>query len=257
MMNEGVVKSASRTIRILSIFADNKRPMRAGEISKIIDIPLSSCVALLETLVSENILIYDYKVREYFPGDRVRQIAGWLRPANVLEFSAKAAARRIGGMAGCCWAVGKAHGTHVRWLASDGGTEAMVGAQVPLCTSAAGLALLSLRDEDGIAYVVQEHNRLSSWDHIDGQKLTQQARKAAKHGYVVGPNGRNPLAHSLAIGLRSADEGEEDVVLCLFISEASFTRSQDHILRIVRGRIAYAYGEVASTKQPMPLPLVA
>jgi DNA-binding IclR family transcriptional regulator len=249
-VNQGVVKSASRTIRILNLFEEFRSPKKAAEIGKIMEIPLSSCVALLDTLVSEGVLSYDFKVREYFPTRRVKQLGSWLDAADFLEFSALTAARRIGGLLGCSWAIAKVHGPHIKWTASAGGSEAALGTRLPLCASAAGLAILSLRAGDQVALAVHEHNHQSTWDHVDRNAIEQSVRRVAEQSYALGLNGRNPLSHAMAVGLKSP-EGSEELALCIFVSELRFLRSREHVLRTVRGCLAMAFGDAS------PLPMVA
>jgi DNA-binding IclR family transcriptional regulator len=251
-MDQGVVKSASRTIRILSIFEEVRSPKKAAEISKKMSIPLSSCVALLDTLVTEGVLSYDFKVREYFPTRRVKQLGSWLDAADFLSFTALAAARRVGGLLGCNWALAKVNGSHVKWDASAGGGEVALGARLPLCASPAGLAILSLRANDQVAYAIHEHNRQASWDHVEHHKVVQNVSRIAQQGFALGLSGRHPTSHALAIGLRSPD-GSDELALCIFMSELRFVRSREHILRTVRGCLATAFGEDAAFDGPLPM----
>ncbi len=251
-MDQGVVKSASRTIRILSIFEEVRSPKKAAEISKKMQIPLSSCVALLDTLVTEGVLSYDFKVREYFPTKRVKQLGSWLDAADFLSFSALSAARRAGGLLGCNWAIAKVIGSQVTWDASAGGPEAALGARLPLCASSAGLAILSLRTDDQVAYAIHEHNRQSSSDHVEQHRIAQNVRRVAEQGFALGLSGRHLSSHAVAIGLRSPD-GSDELALCLFMSEMRFVRSREHILRTVRGCLATAFGESVMLDGTLPM----
>lgn len=251
-MEDGIVKSASRTIKILNIFAEVRKPKRAAEIAKIMSIPLSSCVALLDTLVAEGVLNYDFKIREYFPTKQVKHMGSWLDADDCMDFPALIAARRIGGLLGCNWAIGKVRGLDVRWMHSAGGPEATVGGRVPLCTTSAGLAILSLREEDEVSFAVHEHNRRSANETLDLGRVTQLVRQTADRGYAADLNGRNPLSHAIAIGLKSPEHGEE-MALCLFVSRISFMRSQEHMLKIIRGCVSVAFNGSAGHEQPLPM----
>jgi DNA-binding IclR family transcriptional regulator len=69
------VKTASRVFEVFNLFAEVKKPLIYSEISRRLDIPLSSCHALLKTMVSHGYLYAPGIRAGYYPTQRLLHVA--------------------------------------------------------------------------------------------------------------------------------------------------------------------------------------
>lgn len=72
------VKSASRTLEVLELFAEERRPMRLHEVYTILGYPQSSATNLLKSMVVMGYLNYNRVTRTYLPTMRVGALGNWL-----------------------------------------------------------------------------------------------------------------------------------------------------------------------------------
>lgn len=69
------VKLVARTLDLFELFAAERRPLPLTELARLLDVPMSSCLALARTLVSRG---YLYEVRKrggYYPTRRLQRVA--------------------------------------------------------------------------------------------------------------------------------------------------------------------------------------
>lgn len=78
------VKTASRVLDVLNLFADERRPLTYSEMARLLEIPLSSCHGLLKTMVAHGFL-YDFGSRQgYYPTQRLLHVATSICSADPL-----------------------------------------------------------------------------------------------------------------------------------------------------------------------------
>lgn len=73
-----MVKSATRTLRVLEFFADRQSPASVGEISRALGWPQSSTSTLLRAMQGSGYLSYDVRSRSFMPTMRVTLLGNWL-----------------------------------------------------------------------------------------------------------------------------------------------------------------------------------
>ena len=69
------VKTASRVFEVFNLFAEVRKPLIYSEIARQLDIPLSSCHALLKTMVSHGYLYAPGIRAGYYPTQRMLHVA--------------------------------------------------------------------------------------------------------------------------------------------------------------------------------------
>jgi len=69
------VKTASRVFEVLNLFAEVRKPLIYSDIARMLDIPLSSCHALLKTMVSHGYLYAPGVRAGYYPTQRLLHVA--------------------------------------------------------------------------------------------------------------------------------------------------------------------------------------
>jgi IclR family KDG regulon transcriptional repressor len=72
------VKSASRTLEVLELFSERRRPLRLNEIYTVLGYPQSSATNLLKSMVMLGYLNYNRATRTYLPTIRVSSLGNWL-----------------------------------------------------------------------------------------------------------------------------------------------------------------------------------
>lgn len=82
-----VSRSASRAIDVLEAFGTARRPLRAVEIARILELTPSSANQLLKTLVDSAHLLFDAKKKTYQPSPRLVAIASWIAETYETEGS--------------------------------------------------------------------------------------------------------------------------------------------------------------------------
>jgi DNA-binding IclR family transcriptional regulator len=78
MMRRNAVKSVSRTLEVLELFEDQRRPLRLKDIYELLQYPQSSATNLLKSMVMMGYLNYSRSARTYLPTARVTALGGWL-----------------------------------------------------------------------------------------------------------------------------------------------------------------------------------
>lgn len=76
------VKAADRTLDLFEAFARSKRPLTLSEVSKAIDMPVSSCHVLLRTLTSRGYVTTFDQQRLYYPSKLLSELSGTLLANN-------------------------------------------------------------------------------------------------------------------------------------------------------------------------------
>ena len=84
-MQRTKVKSASRTLEVLELFMEERRPLRLNEIYKALGYPQSSATNLLKSMVVMGYLNYNRANMTYLPTMRVSALGNWLPQAMYRE----------------------------------------------------------------------------------------------------------------------------------------------------------------------------
>ncbi|CAN5436461.1 IclR family transcriptional regulator [soil metagenome] len=154
-MNE--VKSAKRVIEILRFFSEEKQPAALGRIAEALDFPKSSCLALMDTLITEG-YAYQTSGRYYLTGR-------WAREADIVSRHDQLAARCRSSLLALGQAVNetvitaKLSGLRVSYLDVIEADRVLrfsahIGQHKPIHAAASGRALLSVLDPQEIDRIV-------------------------------------------------------------------------------------------------------
>lgn len=76
------VKSASRTLEVLELFMEVRRPLRLNEIYTVLGYPQSSATNLLKSMVMMGYLNYNRATMTYIPTMRVAALGSWI-PSSI------------------------------------------------------------------------------------------------------------------------------------------------------------------------------
>ena len=73
-----VSRSATRALDVLEQFGQLRRPLRAVEISKLLELQPSTTDQLLKTMVDSAHLVFDVATKSYLPSPRLGEFSAWL-----------------------------------------------------------------------------------------------------------------------------------------------------------------------------------
>jgi DNA-binding IclR family transcriptional regulator len=110
------VKLVARTLDLFELFATEQRPLSLTELARLLNAPMSSCLALARTLVSRG---YLYEVRKrggYYPTRRLQQLASAIDAVDPIVEMLHAQLVELRDVSGETAVLGKIHGTAVVYL---------------------------------------------------------------------------------------------------------------------------------------------
>jgi DNA-binding IclR family transcriptional regulator len=154
-----VVKSAARTMQILELLDDLRRPVSLVEVAEALGYPQSSTSALLHTLSNLGYLAYDERDRTYLPSSRVTLLGNWAHPELFGDGALLRMMAELNRRSGDSIVLAVRHGAHVRYLhvvqaTSPARLHLTLGSLLPLAGAGTGLALLSTFPEDEVWRIV-------------------------------------------------------------------------------------------------------
>ena len=234
-MNQvGSVKSAQRVFAILRVFSEEQRALRAAEVARSIDAPISSCVALLSTMVDQGALFYDETTRCYAPTIDLRQLTDWLVEENPLQKKAIYFARRLYRELGTPIAVTRRAGLYVEWLYTLRVTKLTAGQTRPLCETINGLAVLTQMSDPEIKEIVAAHNdSFGRENRIDPTRMLERVRAARGAGYASGLTALVPGLAAICFVIEDDACGEE-VLLTVQLPADELRRRERRIVDVAR-----------------------
>lgn len=158
-----VVKSAARVLRIFELFDDIEREARLGEISKRLDLPVSSTSMLLRSLVELGYLTNDPVRHTFAPTARIGLLGSWTARELAQDGGLTELLHGLSADTGETISLAARNGIYAQYIRVVQATNALrihvpTGTCRPLVWSAAGFALISEMEEDAIAALVRRTN---------------------------------------------------------------------------------------------------
>ena len=188
----GGVKSALRVLTILEYFAAARKPATLSQMSRQLELPKSSCLALLDTLLQSGYLCWLGKDGGYYPTRR------WLDLAEVITRSDTILALTAPALAAICEAtsetaiLAKREGRHVLYMAVVEPPQVLrfaahAGQIKPLHGGASGRALLALLPpEERAALIPQlDRKRFTPATTVKPQEIDQAVQAGIARGWHV------------------------------------------------------------------------
>ena len=161
----GVIKSAKRVLELFEYFAECRRALTVGDVIKGLDYPQSSVSSLLKSLTRLGYLDYDRHKRLYTPTLRVALFGGWIHDQVYSESTLSEVVdglhRRSGGHTVL---IGMQNDVFVQYIHLVQAPAPQIpwyikpGSLRPLCRSAAGRILLSLKTDVEVQHLLWRIN---------------------------------------------------------------------------------------------------
>lgn len=186
------VKSALRVLTVLEHFAAASRPATLAQLSKQLDMPKSSCFALLETLRQAGYMYWLGKDRGYYPTRRWRDLGERIASQDpILALAAPVLAELRDQLAETA-ILAKRDGSEVLYLDVAEPTQVLrfaahAGQRKPLYSAASGRAMLGLFDAEArrrlIAQLEPQHHSPATL--VDPGEIAEQIDMGAARGWHV------------------------------------------------------------------------
>jgi len=184
------VGAIHRALEILELFAVEQAPLLVSDVSGKLGYPQSSTSVLLHGLADLGYLVHDRRARTFYPTVRVTFLGMWLqhrilRHGSLLQFMETLACQS----------------NHVVLLAMQNGLYAQYihivsarssrvglkpGLRRPICRSAVGKVLLSIKSDDEIRRIARNANAIDTpmAPPVDAQALLAEIQDCRRTGFA-------------------------------------------------------------------------
>jgi len=142
-------RTATRALDVLEAFGEARRPLRAIEIARLLELTPSTANQLLKTMVESAHLVFDAQSKCYFPSPRLAGFGLWLDETYGAGGHIRELVRDVQQQTGMVATVTTQNDLFMQIidLAAPGQMMAQRGLQVSLFGSAIGSAWLATRDD--------------------------------------------------------------------------------------------------------------
>lgn len=196
-------RSATRALDVLELFGQVRRPLRAIEISRALDMHSSTTNQLLKTMVGSAHLVFDAQGKTYLPSPRLAEFSAWIVESYGADGRLRGLIEDIHELTGMVVTVTTPNDLFMQIV--DAVIPSIVGdvnvpergLQVSIFGSAIGSAYLAVLEEDDMRRLA---HRARIGDEEIGQ-LIEIARQIRSDGYAFGPVAMDDTAWSIAMNL--------------------------------------------------------
>lgn len=142
-------RSATRALDVLEVFGELRRPLRAVEIARRIEVPPSTMNQLLKTMVDSAHLLFDARTKTYAPSPRLAAAAAWIAQTYEVDGSLSRLVAAVSARTGLVATVSTPNDLFMQIidLAGPEGGGGERGLRISLFGSAIGSAWLSTLPE--------------------------------------------------------------------------------------------------------------
>ena len=241
----GVIKSAKRVLELFEYFAECRRPLTVGDVIKGLDYPQSSVSSLLKSLTRLGYLDYDRHKRLYTPTLRVALFGGWIHDQvysdSTLSEVVDGLYRRSGGHTVL---IGMQNDVFVQYIHLVQAPAPQIpwyikpGSLQPLCRSAAGRILLSLKTDVEVQHLLWRINaEEDATNRLTVRDLLYELNLIRVHGAAFTLGTVNPLTGVIAVQLPTPP-GQPPMALGIGGPIPVMEQRKDEFLRMLREAIA-------------------
>jgi DNA-binding IclR family transcriptional regulator len=191
-VNRSILRSATRPLEVIELFAARRQPLSVSEIAAGLDIPQSSSSVLLQAMSEAGFVARDRQTRRYLPGIRSALLSdcadggshgygGLLHALDALSIGAQADVRLA------VRSAVHAHYVHVSWPTREAGLRHFgPGVKMPIGRDALGRMLLLAESEKDVRGILRHANAVSGPAHaVDVEELVDDLRTHRAEGFAV------------------------------------------------------------------------
>jgi DNA-binding IclR family transcriptional regulator len=202
------VKLVARTLDLFELFAVEQRPLPLTELARLMNVPVSSCLALARTLVSRG---YLYEVRKrggYYPTRRLALLATAINAVDPVVEMLHSRLVALRDASGETAVLGKIHGTAVVYLDVVESNKAIrytraSGEQRPLHANSIGKAIFAELTPDAQQALGAKlsFDRYTEATVADLSALVEQCHVAKARGWAANLGESEPELSALAVAI--------------------------------------------------------
>lgn len=213
MEKKDTVRTAARTVDVFEAFAQEKAPLSLTDLANRLNVPVSSCHALLRTLQARGyVYSMDHRKRIY-PTKRLLTIATAIAENDPFLERLKPILTRLRDVTGETVLLGKRQGDAVQYLEVIEGTHTIrysagFGEAKPLHSSAIGKCILGELDDRTLDELLSrlKLTRVTRNTITDSVRLKEDLRASRRRGYFT-TKGENVVdVMALSVARRIDDE---------------------------------------------------
>ena len=241
----GVIKSAKRVLELFEYFAECRRPLTVGDVIKGLHYPQSSVSSLLKSLTRLGYLDYDRHKRLYTPTLRVALFGGWIHDQvysdSTLSEVVDSLYRRSGGHTVL---IGMQNDVFVQYIHLVQAPAPQIpwyikpGSLRPLCRSAAGRILLSLKTDVEVQHLLWRINaEEDATNRLTVRDLLYELNLIRVHGAAFTLGAVNPQTGVIAVQLPTPP-GQPPMALGIGGPIPVMEQRKDEFLRMLREAVA-------------------
>jgi DNA-binding IclR family transcriptional regulator len=219
MAEPATVKSAERVLKLLELFAEERTPLSAADISRRLGWPKSSANILLRSLVGLGYLTLDENTIEYFPSPRVTRLGDWIPHSLAAGDDVLRRLEELHDRTGETVTLSMQNGFEMMFVTVLPGTFPISltmsdGFSAPLFNTAVGIALLATESDEAVRRLVQRANRRRAplGRRIDVNRVLDEVHETRERGLAVGYERVFPDTGALAMAIPSPEGGRRLVV---------------------------------------------
>ena len=257
-MRRATVKSASRTLEVLELFEEQRRPLRLKEIYQLLGYPQSSATNLLKSMVMMGYLNYSRKTWTYLPTARAAALGNWLLSFMYGQRDYESLLARIQRETDETVVLAAQNDLFIQYVRiltpahefklppPDGGMRVMT-------RSTAGHALMSRMPDRKVEKFIRQihYYELSNSETLDLKTLMREVAWVRHTGYSYMPN-NPPGAASIAFPLGDETHGIQLAIGVGGLNDR-IARNQATIVETMRNAIAdfhIAHGDDLTGAEP-------
>ena len=207
------VKLVARTLDLFELFATEQRPLSLTELARLMDVPMSSCLALARTLVSRGYLVEMRKRGGYYPTRRLQLLASAIGAVDPVVAMVHPQLVELRDESGETAVLGKIHGTAVVYLDVVESTKAIrysrePGELRPLHANSIGKAIfgeLPAQEQQALGSQLS-FERFTEATIADLPALVCEASLAKDRGWSVNFGESAPELSAVAVALKIGDD---------------------------------------------------
>ncbi len=247
-MNDIVVKSVRRVVDVLELFREHKAPMNATEICSFLGYPKSSANALLKSLVTLGYIAFDAQTKQYFPSLQVTKLGDWIPSMLFGSGETLTMLKDLHQQTQETVAISMANGMTMQFISVIQGTypinlSVSEGFNVPIFTTAVGIAQLATRPDSDIRDLIKRANRKerNPRKRLKLPSVMDEIESARSKGFAEAYDRVIPDTGAIAMALPVSMLDRALVVAVSGLSER-IRRNEEKIIRQMR-QVIWQYGQ--------------
>ncbi|RWN26818.1 MAG: hypothetical protein EOR97_27515 [Mesorhizobium sp.] len=181
--NRSILRSATRPLEIIELFAALRRPLSVSEIACALEIPQSSSSVLLQAMSGAGFIARDRKTRKYLPSVRSVLLSNWVHDTFLQGSGLLQALDALSIEANANVRLGVRNGVHVQyvhvsWPSAEPRTNRLSpGMKLPIGRDALGRMLLLAENENDVRGILRHGNAVGDAAHaVNVEDLVDELR---------------------------------------------------------------------------------